>query len=165
MQIQPFNKGFNVAVQTIANRLFPTGFDVSKDAPSTLQELNEHIAKTGRMLVSSEFSDHTVFACNETNYAFRAWHDWCHWKGQFPFTYLGELDAYEMQVSHLHERYGATNSDGSINRQVMEWEILMDAEVCGQALYFEQHKEFPTDQREFVKNYMYRPNYAVLRKY
>ena len=53
------------------------------------------------MLVSNQHCENNIFGCAETNMALRAWHDWCHWKGQFGFTLQGEIEAFEMQIEHL----------------------------------------------------------------
>lgn len=145
--LRPFNPldaGFNVAVQTIARRLFPTGYDVAEEAPATLEQLNAHIAATGRMLVWSGASERTIFDDAETNYAFRAWHDWCHWKGQLPFNEEGERAAYAMQLDHLRTVYG----------ERPEWEAILHAEVVGQFDYAAEHGHFPEDQRAFVASYL-----------
>lgn len=137
----PFSTELNCAVLKIANRLFPTGFDVSDDAPESLTELVGIIENTGRMVVSDANSESTIFGSVEVNCAFRAWHDWCHWKGRFPFTLEGERQAYEMQIEHL-------KTVGCWSAGV---EALLDIEINGQAAYFEEHKEFPEDQRAFTR--------------
>jgi hypothetical protein len=55
--------------------LFPTGYDVSDDAPSTFRGLCKHLDSGGRMTVYRGGSEATIFADNEVNYAFRAFLD------------------------------------------------------------------------------------------
>jgi hypothetical protein len=141
---KPLCNHFNVAVQTMAARLFPTGFDTSLDAPSTLADLTDHIAKTGRMLVYSGHSDQTIFDCEATNHAFRAWHDWCHWKFQLPFNAEGEAAACKVQQGHLATVYGADHW------MLPKWNRILDAEINGQLEYAAKHGDFPTNQAAFV---------------
>lgn len=142
---KPYCLTFNIAVRTIAGRLFPCGYDVAEAAPQSLEELTAHIAATGRMLVYSGASDSTIYACRETNYAFRAWHDWCHWKGQHPFTLEGERACLQMQRDHLRIVYGPTHPDLSL------WDAILEAEIIAQAERQIATGEFPTDQRQFVE--------------
>jgi len=143
--LKPFDTGLNVAVLQIASQLFPTGYDVGPEAPDTLQKLTAHISATGRMLVWNGESDATIFGDPEVNWAFRAWHDWAHWAGQFPFDLAGETKAAELQVFHLVKLYGATD-------RVVGWASLILAEVIGQAFAFDRTGEFPKDQRAFTRH-------------
>jgi|CXWL01.1.fsa_nt_gi hypothetical protein len=172
----PLSPAFNVAVQTIARRLFPCGFDVAAVhqpksgvdfmlatpippyAPSTLAELTAHIARTGRMLVSGDFSDKTIYADAETNFAFRAWHDWHHWKHQIPFTLAGEREVCRLQERNLVTVYGPKTAAGFIP--------LLRAEVIGQAEYYTFHGTFPRNQMAFVKAYLlFRDPHTALRSW
>ena len=142
---RPLDPGLNAAVVTMAARLFPRGYDIGGDAPSTLEELNDHIAKTGRMMVWDGASDRTIFDDAEVNYAFRAWHDWHHWRHQFSFDVEGETSACESQIAQLKEVYG----DNAITQR---WAKIIRAEVIGQAEHFHKHGQFPADQMEFTRN-------------
>lgn len=144
---KPLDIGFNVAVRHIASRLFPCGFDTTPDAtlaPSTLDGLKAHIAATGRMLVWSGASDATIFACPETNHAFRAWHDWCHWRFSLPFDLAGERAAAAVQKGHLATIYGRSHPD------LARWQRLVDIEVTGQVEHYEATGEFVEDQMAFA---------------
>lgn len=137
----PFSVALNVAVKQIASRLFPTGYDVGPDAPETLEALTDHIETTGRMLVSDQHCENSIFGCAETNMAARAWHDWCHWKFQLPFTLEGEAAAFEVQIDHLK----------TLGLWTQEIEDLLRIEVVTQAEYFEATGEFPENQRAFTR--------------
>lgn len=145
---QPFNLAFNVAVNHIAGKLFPCGFDVGPDAPATLDDLNRQFA-SGRHKVDNRHSENTVFACPETNWAFRAWHDWCHWKGQYPFTLDGEAAVARMQIEHVRMLYGG-------GPMLEAFSALIRAEVIGQASYYAATGKFPEDQRAFVRDFLRR---------
>lgn len=151
----PFDRGFNVAVLHMASRLFPTGFDVSNHAPETYRELVSHVSSTGRMLVYSGGSEKTIYDDSEVNYAFRAWHDWCHLKGGFDTVSDGESAACMMQQQHLFQIYGDASR---------KWSRILDAEIIGQALYHDHHRSFPDDQRAFVEVYLRNPQLAVLTR-
>lgn len=142
---KPFCLSFNIAVLTIAGRLFPTGYDVADVAPSNLEELNASIAETGRMTVWNGASDCTIYDSAEVNWAFRAWHDWCHWKGQHDFTLAGERAVMQMQRDHLRTVYGPTHPDLPL------WDAILEAEIIAQAHIHIESGAFPMDQRTFVE--------------
>lgn len=142
----PLDIAFNVAVRTIASRLFPCGFDVTSDAseaPDTLDKLTAHIERTGRLLVWNGASDSTIFADPETNWAFRAWHDWTHWRYQLPFVLAGEREVAERQCADLALVYPG-------RPELIGWQRLIRIEVVGQASYFESKGRFPDDQYAFA---------------
>lgn len=140
---KPLSLSLNIAMATICSRLFPCGFDVAETAPSSLAELNACVAETGRITVWNGASDRTVYGSTEHNFMFRAWHDWCHWKAQSEFTLAGERDALAMQLNHLATVY-PSHPDSKL------WEVILEAEVIGQATYHEETGEFPIDQLAFT---------------
>jgi hypothetical protein len=141
---------FNVAVLHIAQRLFPCGFDVLDDAPGTYERLICHLDSGKRMAVRSGGSEQTIFGDPEVNYAFRAWHDWCHWRGRHTFTFYGELAAYDMQCAHLVELYGVSD-------QTKNWQRIVYAEIIGQRLFCDRYGQFPDNQRAFVESFLAYP--------
>ena len=144
---KPLDRAFNVAVIHMANRLFPTGFDVSSTAPDTFEKLKAHVATTGRMCVWSGASDATIFDDAEVNWAFRAWHDFCHVFGNYDFTFMGELNAALMMAEQLREVYGCDErSQRFVN-------IIM-CEVVGQTRHFMATGEFVQDQMTFARDYL-----------
>ncbi|WP_448191885.1 hypothetical protein [Azospirillum sp. sgz301742] len=138
---------FDFAVQAIAHRLNPCGFDVSDDAPQDYEAMLHLYNTTGRICVWSGASGRTIFGDPEVNYAFRAWHDWCHIKAHLPFTTAGEHAAAALQCSHIKRFYG-------VSLRTQHWCQLVDAEVIGQRRYFERHHRFPVDQRAFDLTYI-----------
>jgi hypothetical protein len=137
----------NAAVHTIARRLFPSGYHVAEDAPDTLDKLCASF-DARRYVVFSGASDHTIFDDAETNWAFRAWHDWHHWRGKLPFTPEGEAEACRRQQADLVTVYGDSP-------QTQRWADILDAEINGQLAYGRYHGgEFPTDQKAFVVAYL-----------
>lgn len=151
------DRALNAAIHSMASRLMPAGWDETPnltDAPSSLEELTAHIAKTGRMLVYSGHSDKTVFGCEDTNIAFRAWHDWTHWRYQFPFTSQGEADTCAQQIRDLRRVYGDT-------QQTDRWAAVLTAEIIGQGEFMLRHGSHPNDQIGFVRAYLANPLSAV----
>jgi len=147
--------GLNVAVLVIARQLLPGGFDVSEDAPETYNALVRQFESGQRYIVYAGGSENTVFGDPEVNYHFRAWHDWCHWKGKHDFSFQGEHATYLMQCEHLVELYG---NDETTER----WRRILFADVIGQKLYFHRYRCFPENQMEFVKQYLARQAANVL---
>lgn len=89
----------------MAKKFFPTGFDVSDNAPNTYEDLVKHYHETGRMTVWSGGSDKTIFGDEKSNYAFRAWHDLCHLRGGHNFTPEGERGALAEMVKDVRGAY------------------------------------------------------------
>jgi hypothetical protein len=96
-----------------------------------------------KILVYSGASALTIYDDKEVNFAFRAWHDWCHWQGKHPFTVEGESEACDMQCRQVYDLFG-------FNAQTIRWSHILKAEVLGQALYRERFGRFPTNQPLFV---------------
>lgn len=140
----PVNPRLNAAVVTLARRLFPLGFDVLDTSPSTLEDLVASVKETGRFPVWSGASDDTIYADREINYAFRAWHDWCHWRYALPFNAEGEREAAYVQVAHLVRLYGGEDD-------VIAMAALVLCEVIGQAEAYGSHGKFPDSQRAFTE--------------
>ena len=151
----PFDPRLNTAILHIASRLLPKGFDVSDEAPDTYEKLKAHLCAGKRMAVWSGGSEATVCGHRSVNFAFRAWHDFCHWDGGHDFTLEGEIAACEMQCQHLFEFYGDC-------KRIRGWCSLLRAEIVGQALFFQRHKRFPDDQRSFVAAYLVDPDIALI---
>jgi len=147
-KVQPFiglDQAFNVAVNHIASRLCPTGYDTGK-GPENLADLRYYYKRTKRLMVSMDYSDPelTIFGCRETNYAFRAWHDWHHLKLSAPFNLDGKTTVANAQADDLLNLYGAATS--------CYWRELLEIEVVGQACYMEYHGQFPTHQIGFTRH-------------
>lgn len=138
------DRSLNAAVVAIARQLFPTGFEVSDVAPSTYEELVALFESGERYVVYAGGSDTTIFGDREVNYHFRAWHDWCHWKGCHDFSLQGERATFRMQCEHIVLRFG----DDARTRY---WRRVLWADVVGQKLYWKRHGIYPYDQIAFVK--------------
>jgi hypothetical protein len=151
--MEPLDPELNTAIVTIASRLFPDGFDVSNDAPDTYEKLKSHLDAGKRLVVFAGGSQHTIYADPAVNHAFRAWHDWTHWTGQHELTFQGELAVCDAQRKHLIELLSDTP-------QTRYWSEIINAEIIGQATFFEYHKRFPDDQRGFVEAYLKDPHLA-----
>jgi hypothetical protein len=149
MTQQPFDLSFNAAVRTMASKVCPAGYDVAHygSAPESLEALQDHIARTRRILVDGRNSDNTIFADPEHNYAFRAWHDWTHYVLSAPFTLDGELSVAHRQIEDLARVYGH-------GPRFDRWAQLIMAEVYGQAQYCSIHGEFPKDQVAFDRQWL-----------
>ena len=145
--LKPFNTKFNVAVLRMAELVCPMGYDVVDNAPQSLPELTEHIARTRRITVERSNSDATIFGCPEANWAFRAWHDWTHFIMQAPFTLEGELAVAHRQIEDMYRVFGYC-------READDFSWLILEEVYGQACYKEKYGNFPQDQREFARRYL-----------
>jgi len=154
----PMNRRFNIAVNHIASILFPAGFDISPSAPSSINGLCESFT-SGRLTVYDGASDKTIFACTETNYNFRAWHDHCHVRPSrnklgryypslcYQFTESGESSVCLEQYKDIESLYG-NGRESSIFKRIIH------AEIMGQWQYKESLGGFPIDQYGFVAMYL-----------
>jgi hypothetical protein len=152
--MRPLDPTFNDAVIDIAKRLFPSGFDVSRRAPGTYEELKILLDAGQRLVVYDGGSEHTIYGDPATNYAFRAWHDWTHWAGRHDLTFEGEMAVCASQQQHLLILYGPTV-------QTRRWCDLVHAEIVGQATYHRYHKRFPDNQGAFVEAFLANPDEAL----
>lgn len=151
--------GLNQAIHTISERLFPTGYDVSEtEAPETYEALCDRLNAGKSMIVYSGASEDTIYGDREINWAFRAWHDWCHWRGGFDFTAEGEAQAVEMQIGHIMQVYGDSED-------TRKWAEILRAEVNGQLQYLTIHGDFPQDQAAFIKAYLDNPEVAISQRF
>jgi len=150
---RPLDVGLNAAILEITSRLFPDGFDVCETAPSTYQELKNHLDAGKRLVVYSGGSNGTIYADPEVNYAFRAWHDYTHWKGSFDFSVEGETAVCQEQCRQLVERYGDS---------ARRWCGILRAEVIGQRLFYQRHKKYVSDQRAFIEEYIRDPEITLM---
>lgn len=137
----------NAAIIFIAYKLFPAGVTASEDAPASFKELCAMLDAGKPMTVYSGGSEKTIYGDPQVNYAFRAWHDWCHWQGRQEFNADGELVTCEMQIRQLYDSFGW-------NGQTRRWADILTAEIIGQAMYLERHGRFPDNQKLFVELYL-----------
>lgn len=149
----PFDPKLNAAIIYITTQLVGR-FEVADNAPSTFQQLHAHLEAGKTLVVASEGSSNTVFCMPEVNYAFRAWHDWCHWWGGFDFSMIGETATCGLQIGHLKQFYGR-------NDQTEVWANLLTAEIIGQRQYYERHGVYVEDQRGFSRAYRRDANLAL----
>lgn len=147
MHNKPLDPHLNAAIIFITHKIFPIGFHVSEDAPASFDELCAMLDSGKSMTVYSGGSAQTIYGGPHVNYAFRAWHDWCHWQGRHDFNADGELATCDMQISHLCETFG-------LNGHTRRWADILKAEIIGQAMYLEWHGRFPDNQRLFVELYL-----------
>lgn len=150
---QPLNRAFNVAVNHIAAKVFPCGFDVSADAPQDYDSLVARYRATGRVLVWSGASECTIFADSETNFAFRAWRGVRHILGGHPFTPRGEFCTMVDMMADISAIY-----DG---HAAATFRAIVRARILGQREYQERFGGYPLDQIAFVRDYMTNPILAL----
>lgn len=144
---QPTDIQFNAAIQTMARIILPVGYDVAKtyaEAPMTLAQSQCIVALTGRILVTDQDGEHTIFADKEVNADFRAWHDAVHIRHGFQFTLAGEAATCFVQISDLIKKYGR-------GERTKKWITYILAEVIGMANYFDKQHKFPDDMRDFTE--------------
>lgn len=151
---KPLSGALSAAILEMAALFLPDGFDVVDDAPHTFEALKAHLDAGGRLVVWSGGSQVTVYGDPSVNYAFRAWHDWCHWYGNHDFSLAGETGTCEMQCEQLISHFGDTE-------RTRHWCTVIRAEIVGQGLYYHRHKRFPEDQRAFVSEYLRDPDAAI----
>lgn len=143
VRILPVDPTFDEAIRTMVRETLPNGFVVSDDAPSSFRDLCQHLDRAQRMQVWSGASNFTIFGSPEVNFAFRAWHDQCHYTGRYPFTLGGEAETALLQIQQLESRFRDCNHG-------RRWKALILADVVGQSLFHEVQGQFPENQRRFV---------------
>jgi len=143
------DKGFNAFVMGVANRLFPCGYTVSDNAPADLAQLTKQM-DTGRCVVSSCHSDNTIFGDPEVNWAFRAWHDHCHYRLQASFTMLGECIVAHEMCCDIDNLMGKGCVIGrKYKNYVMEEVIGQYVSMCNNGAYTDVQMDFARDWLEY----------------
>jgi hypothetical protein len=153
--MKPLEPALNAAIILMTHRLLPAGYRVAEEAPSTYEAIASHLDSGNQMVVYSGGSENTIYEDRQVNYAFRAWHDWCHWTGKVALDMEGEVEACQMQCHQLYDVFG-------FNAQTFRWSTIIKAEVIGQATYYERYQRFPTNQRMFVEHYLANPEIAFI---
>jgi hypothetical protein len=158
-KMQAIDRMLDAAVLRMAALKFPHGYDVRPDAPDTLEKLCAHLDSGARMAVFDGGSDQTIFGDASVNYAFRAWHDYHHYRHKLAFDAEGEARACMYQVQDLRDQFG----NGA---RVQHWARLLDAEINGQLRYAAAHDgAFPTNQRAFVLAYLADQSAAIAQSF
>ena len=152
----PLYPYINSVVWAMARHCMPEGWDVSDDAPETFDALQAYVAEHDRICVSSLNSERTIFGYPETNWAFRAWHDWTHIARGLPFTLAGETETCRVQRVHFESQYRDWHpwTRGFIG-------AILECEVVEQARFKEETGAFPEDQRAFTGEAMKRKGYTL----
>lgn len=119
----PLNEAFNWAVNVIADKIFPFGYNIRPNAPNTYDECCEEFRLTGQISIWSGDFDNTGFGDTETWQNFRAWHDFVHVRHQFPFTMPGEYAAATVQSFQLFKLLG--RDETSIDAVAQLWAELI----------------------------------------
>jgi len=157
--MKPLDTELNRVILEITRAMFPQGFDVSRDAPETIEGLRAHVARTGRMIVTDANSETTIYGRASVNVAFRAWHDATHLETGADFSLEGESAVCEAQC----KRVALHASPQSFPAQARRFAEIIRAEIIGQARHFATHGVFPVAQAAFVAAYMQQPNAALAR--
>ncbi len=140
--LKPMFPAFNVATLRLARLTNPRGWNVSRNAPSSLAQLKARAKRDGVITVSSLHCDRTIYGDPEMNLAARAWHDACHILANAGFDDAGERKVCALQQTQLATVYGDASS--------LLFRRIIEAEVIGQLEYKEENGFFPIDQRKFV---------------
>ena len=152
--VNPLSPLLNSLVVTLCQSCWPSGFDISgTDAPETFKALKAEMAARGRITINSDNSDDTIYGSSSINIMSRAWHDWAHLHGGYGFDVSGEAKACRLQCEQIKQRVPVD--------QAFYLCALLEADVVGQALYFQRHGRFVERQREFVLAYMNDPQTAL----
>lgn len=135
----------------MAAQCWPMGYDVSNVAPDTYAALRRINIATGTVLVWNGASEDTIYSCPAVNYAARAWHDWCHLRGDYDFSMDGEAATCRMQVNMLSTWCEARGID-AFERQLAA--NLLDADINGQGAWKRRWGTDVVRQREFDVHYI-----------
>lgn len=103
------------------------------DAVVPLDDVVRHYNETRSLIVWSGGSDKAIFD-KESNWLFRAWHDWAHIRSMIGFTPRQECDAALFQMREV---------------QSSAFARLVWIEVAEQALHLERTGQFVDDQIAF----------------
>lgn len=126
---------FEQLLKLMTKNIYIPKYEVKDFAPETLKDIVEVYKNTGKLIVWSGASENTIWNTPQSNWLFRAWHDFTHIKGLYEFNNEGEASTALYQMSQ----------SGTILAR------LIDIEVNGQLEYFNKYGRFPENQIEFFK--------------
>jgi hypothetical protein len=139
---------FNAFVLRMAESI---PYDPAPGYTASFEGMRATYRATGRIPINTDFSEGTIFGDPAINWAFRAWHDWAHIRGNYDFTEEGEKHAAELQKRDVN---GAVMGGYILPSQGWRFRRLIDCEVNGQVQYQLAHNAFPSDQMAFAKEYL-----------
>lgn len=114
--------------------------DAPSDYPSLIKAAQVSLKVRVPLKVYDGASDQTIYTSAEANYAFRFWHDVCHFiTPGADFTVAGEALAIAVQAKGVEQAFG---------KDSLEYKMFM-ADTLGQVTYFAIHGDFPQDQLAF----------------
>lgn len=150
-QPQPKQNGaldpaFNQAVLRMASLLMPNGYSEQPHDDKRAEDVWSRF-DSGQPIVPSNNSQFNIFADPQVNVAFRAWHDWTHWKLKRTFSNVHEGHVNEKQKQDLIKVFGR-------NPRTLYWCKIIDAENVGQLEYKAKFGQFPHDQYAFDVAYL-----------
>lgn len=126
-------------------------FIVSPVAPNTFGALQTAYARDGYLTVYDGGCDNTIFSSPEVNHLFRVWHDSVHILLCANFSVTGETDVYDWQVHEMVAALRAFNYSETVIGHVIS---IMTQDIMGQVLYYNEHKQYVENQREFMFNHL-----------
>ena len=134
------------ALIALIHRLAGTDWHAVPDAPGDWDTVRQQ-DPNGHIVVSSEYSDSSIYGSPENNHAFRAWHDRTHLRLDRGFDDEGEYYVGNAQVNAVHR---ARHDDTSLRN---EDAMAIYYDTIGQIEYRNTHYgAFPTNQRAFVQS-------------
>lgn len=120
-------------------------------APSTYKALRRDIEAYPTVLfVYSEGSENTIFGDKETNYVFRAWHDWGHYTSNKDFQFHNECALGVLQSIEAYDALYPTIG----HERAQRVKQLVQAEIIGRVEYYQVHRQYIDDQKAYVKGYL-----------
>ena len=136
---------FNALTVYMASRLKWEAVDY--DPYPTLADMQADYKATGRIKVSTLYSENSIYGFPWINQCGRAWHDYAHLQMNAEFYAQGEYAASQLQIQQMR--------DAVKEHTQAEWFArIIDAEVNGQVEYYLQHGAFPVNGYEFTKGYL-----------
>ena len=99
-------------------------------------------------VVYSGGSEQTIYGDPEVNFAFRAWHDWCHWRGATTSRLRASAQRARCRATTLSRCYGESRQ----HAMVAAHSAGRDHRAAG--VSSTRHGVFPEDQRAFAEDYL-----------
>lgn len=111
------------------------------DIQGTFNRHLERFKQSKTIHIWTGASENTIFGDPKINHFFRCWHDYTHLKYELDYTPLNEIHVCALQMAELD------------NTMLFE-RLLINAEITGQILYFNNFNDFPINQRKFAYNFL-----------
>lgn len=123
-------------------------YKTAKKTTNNFETFKAQHMRDGYMIISEEGCEDTIFTSPLENIKARVFHDMLHLAYDLGFTASEELKISAIQgeliYTHVCSKYGVERAKLA--------QLVMELDIGGQVIYYDLHREFVSNQQQFVFN-------------